>query len=462
MCQQTRVATVIPYYVKWMEKWPTAQALANASEDEVMNAWAGLGYYSRARNLHASAKKILADYNGEVPNSLDGVLTLPGVGKYTAGAILSSYYGNPTPAVDGNIMRVLSRLGGIQNLRTSKSSIDFCDKWIQEAMKDEKNCDKPQSSPDDTFSGSLIEGLMELGATTCLPVTPDCTACPLSKQCMAYQIVSTKTRSKEFDAHVEECSTCISKDIEDLAGWGRFAAKPAAKEKKEEAQFAVAIVHKSEQDNFSSVLIRKRPNKGLLAGMRELPYIILSEYDELSGVNDLFKNCESVKTFLNELDVDQEDECIDGGEIEHMFSHRVHKIKIAIIKLKDDKKITTKFTKDSTDLREEMVMENEEDPNCNKFEWLKIEMDDKGRLGSIGGNARLAKCINAVHSALFSDTTESVQKRKNETFSEKVSAKKKPRLSLDKESSFMQNFFSAKKVGSKLKDEGETSKVELE
>ncbi len=172
MLQQTTVAAALPYYERFLKRFPDARALARAQESEVLKLWAGLGYYSRARNLHAAAKKIAA--RGSFPDDYEGVLDLPGVGRYTAGAILSIAFGKPYPVLDGNVMRVFARLFGIKD--------DVKAAETQKKLWGRAEALVPADSP-----GDWNQALMELGATVCLPESPDCGRCPLSADCAAFK-----------------------------------------------------------------------------------------------------------------------------------------------------------------------------------------------------------------------------------------------------------------------------------
>jgi A/G-specific adenine glycosylase len=170
MLQQTTVAAVTPKYEAFLARFPDERALASASEDEVLKAWAGLGYYSRARNLHRAAREIVAA--GGFPSDFEGALALPGVGRYTAGAILSIAFGKPYAVVDGNVIRVFSRLFG---LRGRAKDPKFAAKiW-----------DKAEPLVPKTAPGDWNQALMELGATVCTPDSPSCGACPVARWCLA-------------------------------------------------------------------------------------------------------------------------------------------------------------------------------------------------------------------------------------------------------------------------------------
>lgn len=173
MLQQTRVAQGLPYYLKFTERFPKVDDLAAAPEEEVLKLWQGLGYYSRARNLHATARVISSDYGGRFPNSYNELLKLKGVGPYTAAAIASISYDLPHAVVDGNVYRVLSRFFGVQLHINSTEGIRYFADLAAEVIDRE--------SP-----GEYNQGLMEFGALQCVPQNPDCNACPLSGSCEAF------------------------------------------------------------------------------------------------------------------------------------------------------------------------------------------------------------------------------------------------------------------------------------
>ncbi len=217
MLQQTTVATVIPYFHAFIEKWPTVQDLARASLDEVLVEWQGLGYYSRARNLHKSAS-LLAD---TFPSREEELLKLPGIGPYTAAAIASIAFGQKAAAVDGNVIRVLSRYFAIQEVSPIKQ---VTAKLLGHLP--EKRC------------GDFTQSLMELGALVCQPKNPKCSSCPLQKDCKAYAL-------KQVD---------------------QFPLKPL--KQKLPTRYATAFILKRED---GAILLRKRPPHGLLGGMMEVP-----------------------------------------------------------------------------------------------------------------------------------------------------------------------------------------------
>lgn len=174
MLQQTQVKTVIPYFEKFMQLFPTVKDLADAEEDEVMAAWSGLGYYSRARNLHACAKIVIAKFDGRFPLTLNELMELPGIGKSTAGAILSAVTNKPAPMLDGNVKRVFSRFFAV-NEEYGTGSFE---KLLWRLA--EKNL--PESD-----GRAFSQGLMDLGAMVCSQKDPLCTMCPVSGECLAFK-----------------------------------------------------------------------------------------------------------------------------------------------------------------------------------------------------------------------------------------------------------------------------------
>ncbi|HYF91990.1 MAG TPA: A/G-specific adenine glycosylase [Symbiobacteriaceae bacterium] len=172
MLQQTRVEAVRPYYERWFELFPTVGDLAAAPEEQVLKAWEGLGYYSRARNLHAAARDVVTRYGGALPDDPDAVAALKGVGPYTAGAVLSIAFGRAVPAVDGNVMRLFSRLFLIED--------DILQPATRQGMEALALSLIPAGQ-----AGSFNQALMELGALVCSPTGPKCLACPVAEYCQA-------------------------------------------------------------------------------------------------------------------------------------------------------------------------------------------------------------------------------------------------------------------------------------
>lgn len=170
--QQTRVSQGLPYYQKFVRVFPTVEALANANEQEVLSLWQGLGYYSRARNMHKCAKIITSEYESQFPSSFNQLLKLPGIGPYTAAAITSLAFNNPSPVVDGNVYRVLARVFGIENNIADTKSFKLFFEHSEELIDKKK-------------PGTYNQAVMELGATVCSPQSPTCHVCPVEETCFA-------------------------------------------------------------------------------------------------------------------------------------------------------------------------------------------------------------------------------------------------------------------------------------
>jgi A/G-specific adenine glycosylase len=180
MLQQTQVKTVIPYWERWMRELPTIKSLARAKPEKIHKLWEGLGYYTRVRNMQKAAQQIVVEHNGQFPENYDAILALSGIGPYTAGAVASIAFNQPTPILDGNVIRVLTRLHGIsedpREKKTNTHLWDLAKDLVQHATR---NTQHP--SP----CSHLNQSLMELGALICTPRQPKCEACPLNKLCIA-------------------------------------------------------------------------------------------------------------------------------------------------------------------------------------------------------------------------------------------------------------------------------------
>lgn len=227
MLQQTRVDTVVPYFLAWMKRFPTAQALADAHEDEVLSAWQGLGYYRRARFIHRAAQEIVSVHGGSLPNTLEGLRSLPGVGSYTAGAIASLAFGIAVPAVDGNALRVLSR-------------IFADDSDISRATTRTRYEEVAASLMSTTRPALFNEAMIELGATICKPTSPACLICPVVEFCEAQRL------GIQADLPVKKGRTKVRKET--LCAW---------------------IL----RDPTGKVLCAQRPTNALLGGLWEFPLL---------------------------------------------------------------------------------------------------------------------------------------------------------------------------------------------
>ena len=209
MLQQTQVKTVTPYWERWMRVLPAIQSVAEVNLARLHKLWEGLGYYTRVRNLQKAAQQIVARHNGKFPENFDDILALPGVGRYTAGAIASIAFNQPRPILDGNVIRVLTRIFGIagdpHEKKTNAKLWEFAEQLVEAASTHKtsatiKNRPKPLPPPgqragvrmsvkhtDRNACSHLNQSLMELGALVCTPRSPDCTACPVSRHCVAFR-----------------------------------------------------------------------------------------------------------------------------------------------------------------------------------------------------------------------------------------------------------------------------------
>jgi A/G-specific adenine glycosylase len=251
MLQQTQVKTVIPYWERWMKALPTIQALASAPGGRVLKLWEGLGYYRRARSLQAAARLVETEHGGRFPESFEEVLKLPGIGRYTAGAICSIAFNQPTPVLDGNVVRVLSRLFGIRSRVSEKKTQDQLWRRAQELVME---ADRLARQPRSPFArkpacSHLNQALMEVGALLCTPQQPACNLCPIQSNCRAFQS-------------------------------GRIAQIPKLSPSVpvQARRFAAFII-----ENRGRFLVRKRPANGVNAELWEFPNVEISAVG--SGAN---------------------------------------------------------------------------------------------------------------------------------------------------------------------------------
>ena len=224
MLQQTRVETVIPYFEHWMERFPTLSSLAEASQQDVLAAWEGLGYYSRARNLHLAAKIVMEQHGAQLPAETKFLRQLPGIGRYTAGAIASIAFGLDEPALDGNIRRVLARVFDLREPARSPKGERELWQYATDHLPDGQ-------------AGEYNQALMDLGAMICTPRDPACTHCPLVSECQAFAL------------GVQEERPVVEKK----------ATKP-------HHTVTAAVIQR-----YDRVLIAQRPTNGLLGGLWEFP-----------------------------------------------------------------------------------------------------------------------------------------------------------------------------------------------
>lgn len=275
MLQQTRIEAVKVYYERFITEMPDVKDLAKIEEEKLLKLWEGLGYYSRARNLKKAAMKIMQEYDGKMPKTYDELITLPGIGEYTAGAIASIAYNEKVPAVDGNVLRVVSRI------KASKRDI------LLSETKKEVTWELKSIMPKE--SGDFNEGLMELGERVCIPNgEPLCNKCPIQEYCMAYQ----KGMTSEIPVRKKKTTRKMEKRLVFLC----------------EHQEKIAIV--------------KRKKQGLLAGMYEFPNILKNEN----------KNIQEILQSWN-LEAEKIEEV---GEAKHIFSHIEWQMKGYKIKVKGE------------------------------------------------------------------------------------------------------------------------------
>jgi len=260
MLQQTTVATVGDYFHRFVTRWPTVQALAAAPLDDVLSAWAGLGYYARARNLHACANAIVGDHGGHFPKDEASLLALPGIGRYTAAAIRAIAFDLPASAVDGNVERVIARLFAIET--------PLPDARIEIAPRAAELV--PQAR-----AGDYAQAMMDLGATVCTPRNPSCVICPLLKGCRG----RARGIAEELPRRLPKADKLIRRGL------------------------AFVLMRKD-----GAVLLRKRPARGLLGGMDEVPSSAWRE-GELS-----------IEQALKEAPVPANWKVLEGG-IRHTFTH---------------------------------------------------------------------------------------------------------------------------------------------
>ena len=276
MLQQTQVATVIGYYNRFMERFTSLESLASADEDEVLAHWAGLGYYARARNLHKTAKLIASEYGGEFPNTHTEIESLPGIGRSTAGAILSLSLNQRSPILDGNVKRVLARFHGIEGWTGHPSTAKELWYWAE------------LYTPQERF-GDYTQAMMDLGATLCTRSKPNCPECPINELCRAYNEDRTKTL-------------------------------PTPKPKK-----SLPVKHRwllHIENDKGEVFIGKRPPSGIWGGLWSLPEAPYPLDD-----NGILHHCR--ETLSLECEVSNH-----GESFKHTFSHYhliLHPIKLAYI-----------------------------------------------------------------------------------------------------------------------------------
>lgn len=264
MLQQTRVDVVIPYFHRFLERFPSVHALADADEEDVLAAWSGLGFYRRARNLHAGARQIVELHGGELPRDPVALGAIKGIGRYTLGAILSAAWNDPLPILDGNVIRVLSRLFRVDGAPDRSATLKVLWCLAEEVL--------PAGRP-----GDFNQALMDLGATVCKPTGPRCEECPLAAVCAGR----------------------AAGDAEDFP-------RPKRRQKVTFVQ-RVALRIDASDGRF---LLERRPRGGLLGGMWELPARAIANGSAQDTIDGLLS------------DLGLASETSELGTVEHRFSHR--------------------------------------------------------------------------------------------------------------------------------------------
>ena len=303
MLQQTRVDTVIPYYERFLDWFPTVEALANAPEQRLLKAWEGLGYYSRVRNMQVAAQQIMNEFNGEFPSTYEGISSLKGIGPYTAGAISSIAFNLPQPAVDGNVMRVLARLFEVNHDIGNPSNR----KIFQAMMEILIDPDRP---------GDFNQALMDLGSDIEAPVNP-----------------------RPQDSPIKEFSAAYQHGTMD-----RYPIK--APKKKPIPIYLNALVVSNEKGQF---LLEKNESEKLLAGFWHFPLIEVNEFSEQTHDLDLFSQvAEPIlemgpspqASFEQDYDLDVNWLDVSFEEVKHVFSHRKWHIQLIAGQVSENKDYT--------------------------------------------------------------------------------------------------------------------------
>lgn len=260
MLQQTQVTTVIPYYNRFLASFPDVASLANARQDDVLHHWTGLGYYARARNLHKAAKIVAEQYKGIFPVTLDGLIDLPGIGRSTAGAILSLACGQRQPILDGNVKRVLSRYHGVEGWPGKKDVEAKLWRFAEQHTPEESVADYTQA-------------IMDLGATLCKRRNPDCDACPLNANCFAFETA----RQHDFPG-----------------------SKPKAELPQRETIFAII------ENTSGQILLEQRPPSGIWGGLWCFPE---------------FSTDQSIEESVEQHYGDKIEKQVEYDGFRHTFSH---------------------------------------------------------------------------------------------------------------------------------------------
>ncbi|CAN8076947.1 unnamed protein product [Agarophyton chilense] len=348
MSQQTRITVVIQYYKRWMDKFPTVRDLANASMNEVYELWAGLGYYRRAKFVHEAAKQIVELHNGVIPEDVDQLRELCGVGMYTAGAISSIAYGNAVPLVDGNVQRVFSRLrtGITKALRKQNELSRVYWQMASTCVHDIEN------------AADFNQALMELGATVCKPKGALCDLCPVNGLCDAFN-EATKAGLKASE-HVT-----------------RYPIKDKSKVKKvrRETVLALVVCDVGRDDGNRKVLMRVKEGDGLLAGLLETPNMVVSQEDDDKEQRKMYEAL--IEELGNGSHLPCDKRLVEGGRVTHVFSHITQSIMVKVLTMRTG--------------------EQDESANVEGFRWI-----HENELATCAISRQMKKVIGAALSALDS------------------------------------------------------------
>lgn len=312
MLQQTRVEAVKPYFERFLQAFPNVEALAAAEEDRLLKMWEGLGYYNRVRNLQRAAQEIIDRFDGEMPADYEELLSLPGIGSYTAGAVSSIAFGKKVPAVDGNVLRVISRV--------TASRRDIAEGSTKKQMEVTLGKVMPEDRP-----GAFNQALMEVGATVCIPRgEPMCGECPFRSLCLSQRY--------DFTGEIPVKKTARARKIEERT---------------------VFLLH----DGWR-VLVRKRPAKGLLAGLYEFPNVLgwLDEQEIEAQVKDLLAD-EVMKTESERSNPDIQWDIRPAGDATHVFSHVEWRMKGYLIRVTKGS-LPVEFAADADELKTEKAIPN--------------------------------------------------------------------------------------------------------
>jgi A/G-specific adenine glycosylase len=454
MLQQTRVEAVLGYFQRWMARFPTIHSLAAAKLEEINTLWSGLGYYRRARFIHEAAQSLVKDFNGELPSTVEELLKIPGIGRYTAGAIASVAFNRAAPIVDGNVIRVLCRARAIDSAPSNRLATQLFWQLAQELIE---TCKEP---------GNFNQALMELGATVCTPKAPNCSNCPVRNHCKAYREVQGKQRptekkykcqpdgfnSSDFDAEnsvsseeeeqsdVDEerpiknhkkakvrnaeskenlsknqiaaailsnpeiyCNFC---DAARTCAPSSVMEYPAKAEKKRPTDefIAVSVVSRARaNENSMEFCIIKRSEEGLLAGQFEFPALQLeqkvwSNDKQREAASNSFLQQQLSSQWLNMKILERR----QLGEIIHIFSHRKHFMKIEIIEAQfnDSSAIPIASKRKALEISNtaEKAAEEHSPRNVREIRWLTAE--ELTSLGLTSGIKKVFKLVNSATKAV--------------------------------------------------------------